>query len=166
MQCNSKSVLHTLYADLTHTLNTIILIMSQSQTCLIARNVSGPDMSSLVLGPDLSQSWKCLWAGLVLTCLRAGLVSGPDLSKSLGPEVSCGRTCFTFFGKELFEYHQRLPRRLLISKCFITIMAAKWKKMVFCYHNCSNVLWEKIVLVWGKKWEKSLQIRGHKAENL
>ena len=22
--------------------------------------------------------------------------------------------------------------------------------MVFCYHNCSNVLWEKIVLVWGK----------------
>ena len=26
--------------------------------------------------------------------------------------------------------------------------------MVFCYHNCSNVLWEKIVLVWGKKIEK------------
>ena len=25
------------------------------------------------------------------------------------------------------------------------------RKMVFCYHNCSNVLWEKIVLVWGKK---------------
>ena len=41
-------------------------------------------------------------------------------------------------------------------------------KMVFCYHNCSNVLWEKIVLVWGKKMnrEKSLQIRGRKAENL
>ena len=27
-------------------------------------------------------------------------------------------------------------------------------KMVFCYHNCSNVLWEKIVLVWGKKLRK------------
>ena len=26
-------------------------------------------------------------------------------------------------------------------------------EMVFCYHNCSNVLWEKIVLVWGKKSE-------------
>ena len=26
--------------------------------------------------------------------------------------------------------------------------------MVFCYHNCSNVLWEKIVLVWGKKLRK------------
>ena len=39
-------------------------------------------------------------------------------------------------------------------------------EMVFCYHNCSNGLWEKIVLVWGKKWEKSLQIRGRKAENL
>ena len=23
------------------------------------------------------------------------------------------------------------------------------KTLVFCYHNCSNVLWEKIVLVWG-----------------
>ena len=35
-----------------------------------------------------------------------------------------------------------------------------WKKyfsrleMVFCYHNCSNVLLEKIVLVWGKKLRK------------
>ena len=28
------------------------------------------------------------------------------------------------------------------------------KKLVFCYHNCSNVLWEKIVLVWGKKLRK------------
>ena len=28
-----------------------------------------------------------------------------------------------------------------------------WVQMVFCYHNCSNVLWEKIVLVWGKKSE-------------
>ena len=28
------------------------------------------------------------------------------------------------------------------------------KEMVFCYHNCSNVLWEKIVLVWGKKLRK------------
>ena len=27
-------------------------------------------------------------------------------------------------------------------------------QMVFCYHNCSNVLWEKIVLVWGKKLRK------------
>ena len=27
-------------------------------------------------------------------------------------------------------------------------------EMVFCYHNCSNVLWEKIVLVWGKKLRK------------
>ena len=26
--------------------------------------------------------------------------------------------------------------------------------LVFCYHNCSNVLWEKIVLVWGKKLRK------------
>ena len=30
----------------------------------------------------------------------------------------------------------------------------KSKTMVFCYHNCSNVLWEKIVLVWGKKLRK------------
>ena len=29
-----------------------------------------------------------------------------------------------------------------------------WQSMVFCYHNCSNVLWEKIVLVWGKKLRK------------
>ena len=28
------------------------------------------------------------------------------------------------------------------------------QKLVFCYHNCSNVLWEKIVLVWGKKLRK------------
>ena len=27
-------------------------------------------------------------------------------------------------------------------------------RLVFCYHNCSNVLWEKIVLVWGKKLRK------------
>ena len=27
-------------------------------------------------------------------------------------------------------------------------------RMVFCYHNCPNVLWEKIVLVWGKKLRK------------
>ena len=27
-------------------------------------------------------------------------------------------------------------------------------EMVFCYNNCSNVLWEKIVLVWGKKLRK------------
>ena len=40
------------------------------------------------------------------------------------------------------------------------------QNLVFCYHYCSNVLWEKIVLVWGKNWEKSLQIRGRKAENL
>ena len=26
--------------------------------------------------------------------------------------------------------------------------------MVFYYHNCSNILWEKIVLVWGKKLRK------------
>ena len=47
-------------------------------------------------------------------------------------------------------------------------MFIEWRNttMVFCYHNCSNVLWEKIVLVWGKNWEKSLQIRGRKAENL
>ena len=25
--------------------------------------------------------------------------------------------------------------------------------LVFCYHNCSNKLWEKNVLVWGKKIE-------------
>ena len=30
----------------------------------------------------------------------------------------------------------------------------KSKTMVFCYHNCSNVVWEKIVLVWGKKLRK------------
>ena len=29
-------------------------------------------------------------------------------------------------------------------------------EMVFCYHNCSNVLWEKIVPVWGKKMRKNL----------
>ena len=38
------------------------------------------------------------------------------------------------------------------------IISQSWKnfmeEMVFCYHNCSNVLWEKIVLVWGKKLRK------------
>ena len=56
-------------------------------------------------------------------------------------------------------------------KPFLTFHVGKRRQhqkqeMVFCYHNCSNVLWEKIVLVWGKKREKSLQIRGRKAENL
>ena len=46
------------------------------------------------------------------------------------------------------------------------IMGQTLQETVFCYHNCSNLLWEKIVLVWGKNWEKSLQIRGRKAENL
>ena len=27
--------------------------------------------------------------------------------------------------------------------------------MVFCYRNCSDLQWEKIVLVWGKKIEKN-----------
>ena len=49
------------------------------------------------------------------------------------------------------------------SKWFQTQLFKTWlltqtdfenPKMVFCYHNCSNVLWEKIVLVWGKKLRK------------
>jgi hypothetical protein len=53
------------------------------------------------LGPNMSQGWKCIWTGLVLTrnvsgpemsqgrkCLRAGLVSGPDLSQGSRPEMS------------------------------------------------------------------------------
>ena len=32
------------------------------------------------------------------------------------------------------------------------------RKLVFCCHNSSNILWDKIVLVWGKKL--SLQIQG------
>ena len=45
--------------------------------------------AKVILGPDLSQGWTCLRAGLVQalwgqTCLRAGLVWGPDLSKHFG----------------------------------------------------------------------------------
>ena len=55
------------------------------QSLLRARLVSGPDMSWLVLGLDLSQG---------RTCLRARLVSGPDLSQGRTcPDISQGRTC-------------------------------------------------------------------------
>jgi hypothetical protein len=55
------------------------------RTCLRAGLVSGPDLSwgqtcPKTLGPDLSKSF------------RAGSVSRPELFKSLGPEVSRGRT--------------------------------------------------------------------------
>ena len=48
----------------------------------------------LVLGPDLSQGWTCpKTSGLDLSkSFRDGSVSQPEVFKSLGPEVSCGRT--------------------------------------------------------------------------
>jgi hypothetical protein len=82
--------------------------MSWGRTCLRAGLVSGAWNYCLkswegakisrgqtcpsTFGPDLSQGWTCLGAGLVLgpdlsqgwTCLGAGLVSGPDLSKNFG----------------------------------------------------------------------------------
>jgi hypothetical protein len=90
--------------------------LSLGQTCLRAGNVSGPDLSWVVLVPDLSQGRRCLRAGLVSKfaagnvqgwkCLaagsvpnfRAGSVSRPEVSQSLGPEVSrgtwfCGQEC-------------------------------------------------------------------------
>jgi hypothetical protein len=85
--------------------------MSRGRTCLRAGLVSGAWNYCLkswegakisrgqtcpsTFGPDLSQGWTCLGAGLVLgpdlsqgwTCLGAGLVSGPDLSKNFGAGV-------------------------------------------------------------------------------
>ena len=37
-----------------------------------------------------------------------------------------------------------------------TAAQLKKTKMVFCYHNCSNVLWEKIVLVIEKNYLRQI----------
>ena len=86
--------------------------MSQGWTCLRclklllkklrrSKNISGPDLSKhfwarLVSGLDLSRGQTCpKTSGPDLSkSFRAGSVSLPELSKSLGPEVSRGRTWF------------------------------------------------------------------------
>ena len=61
------------------------------------------------------------------------------------------------FGKLYRHFmHKMAPQRWIYSTLFLL-----WK-MVFCYQNCSDLLWEKIVLVIQKRfWNSRL-----KAENL
>ena len=59
--------------------------------------------------------------------------------------------------KVCFKYQVSLWRSFCGKKSseirFLQTQNVVKRQMVFCYHNCSNVLWEKIVLVWGKKSE-------------
>ena len=53
---------------------------------------------------------------------------------------------------------QNRPQIGLNSQSIVYWLRCSWGKiLVFCYHNCSNVLWEKIVLVWGKKLRKKFE---------
>ena len=82
-------------------------------------------------------------------------------------KYSCG-SCHSFSPllwttKYLFFYKKNYMTKLIfrlfpiisISQKFCSIFflgleKIKKKKKVICYHNCSNVLWEKKLLVWGK----------------
>ena len=116
-----------------------------SLTCLKAELVSGPDMSwgrtcPSTLGPELSQGWTCLGAGLALgldlshgrTCFGAGLVLGPDLSKNFGlgvsksfragivsrPDLVHGRKCL---GAEFFN----APSQKISTHCVLNRLITK-----------------------------------------
>ena len=80
------------------------------------------------------------------------------------------KNCF-YAAKVMFEnrysysFAQKMSKILLMRKnllihdafiCYFRLLKhgknmLRNCQMVFCYHNCSNVLWEKIVSVWGKK---------------
>ena len=73
------------------------------------------------------------------------------------------QSCSATFQHLHMTYHHYVLRSACLRGATIKFSQTRPKKsgkegqlkaMVFCYHNCSNVLWEKIVLVWGKKLRK------------
>ena len=76
------------------------------------------------------------------------------------------------FFSNYFLFFSQSQKIVLIWNFIVLLKCCTWKnwkkyfsglekklfymEMVFCYHNCSNVLWKKIVLVWGKKNEKKV----------
>ena len=85
-----------------------------------------------------------------------------NLEKSLEKDLShCVRSptlqsVFRHYSvRRMLLFCSSLKVRKISDFFFLVFISKKFnEKMVFCYHNCSNVLWEKIVLVWGKKLRK------------
>ena len=83
----------------------------------------------------------------------------------------CRRTTPPCRKSGLLSYHAQKKMSNSRSKILIYSILNSLEKIgidekVICYHNISNLLWKKIVLVWEKKISKTLQILGLKASNL
>ena len=101
----------------------------------------------------------------------------PPWQKWIHVTIICFEYIFWFFDHETKTYemphcvppgpplmYYNITYRLIIFRksLLFTISSKYLKGMVFCYQNCSDLLWEKIVLVIGKNfWNSRL-----KAENL
>ena len=103
-----------------------------------------PHQTQMFFGPMGSLIiWNILAESLYYVKYRLSNITSIIPSNNLFCFVSF-QMCFNQFAILAF----------LILFCFSFKEKKADRKMVFCYHNCSNVLWEKIVLVWGKKLRK------------
>ena len=82
---------------------------------------------------------------------------GPDISKAFEmmprySQVSSAASGSDFFSKETFA-SRRTHHHFILGKNLL-------RRMVFCYQNCSDLLWEKIVLVIEKNfWNSRLNAK-------